>query len=213
MKYPRINNYLVLLVFALLPFSMIKAQDLKIEKLVLNKKEKRTFNKGDSTMTIHIDTLIMRDRSSLQFFGKKDIKLTVGYAEIGNRAFINGVAAQNNATNFDIDINFNKLGSLYIIARGIDAMNGTKTFPNGDGGIVNLTYDSQGIQPQSENRKEKNYLYIDVSAGGRTTNPTSDLSQIYSRIAISPGGLRGLPQGQIYSGSYGKEGKSTIKSK
>lgn len=206
-------NYLVFLFITILSISGLKAQDIKIEKLVLNKKEKKTFSKADSSMVIRIDTLIMRDKSSLQFFDKKDVKLIVGYAEIGNKVSMSGVAAQNNASNFDLDINFQKLGSLYIIARGNDAMNGTKTHPNGDGGVVNLTYDSKGLIPQSENRKGKNYLYVDISAGGRTTNPTSDLSQIYSRIASSPTGLRGLPQGQIYSGSQGKDGKFTIKSK
>ncbi|MFD1770090.1 hypothetical protein [Sphingobacterium suaedae] len=182
-----------------------------IPKLELRKKEKKHFNNRDSSAVIYIDTLIMKDKSSLQFFGKKNVKLIVNYAEIGNRAFISGIGRQNNASNFDIEMHLVKLGSLYVVARGQDAMNGTKTFPNGDGGHVRFAY--SGITPQTSDKKGPNYLYIDVSAGGRTTNPTSDLNQIYSRIATSAPGLRGVPQGQIYSGSPGKDGEIVLKQK
>src|SRR5690606_2050603 len=64
--------------------------DLHITKLVLNKKEKKIFNDRDSSTIVHIDTLIMKDKSSLQFYGKKDVKLFVRYAEIGDKAFISG---------------------------------------------------------------------------------------------------------------------------
>lgn len=188
-------------------------EKLSFSKLELKKKQKKNFNSRDSIIEIQIDTLIMGDNSSLQFYGKKDIKLTVNHAEISNKAFISGRGNENNASNFDIDLKFNKLGSLYILANGQDAMNGTKTYPNGDGGTVYLKYDPEGIIPQQENRKAKNYLHVDVSAGGRMTNPTSDVQQIYSRIAQSSPGLRGLPQGQIYSGSPGKEGKVEISEK
>src|SRR5690606_29895372 len=152
-------------------------------------------------------------KSSLQFYGKKDVKLVVKHAEIGKNAFISGMGGQNNASNFDIDINLQKLGSLYVIARGQDAMNGTKTHPNGDGGTVNFKYDPSGITPQSDEKKQTGYVYIDVSAGGRAINPVTDLNQIYSHIAMSAAGLRGMPQGQVYTGSPGKEGKATITSK
>jgi len=189
------------------------AQEEHIARLELGKKKKKTFNSRDSSAVIYIDTLIMKDRSSLQFYGKKDVKLIVKHAEIGKGAFISGIGGRNNASDFDIDIKLTKLGSLYVIARGQDAMNGTKTDPNGDGGQVSFEYDPSGITPQTEDKKQANYVYIDVSAGGRAINPVSDLNQIYSRIATSAPGLRGLPQGQVYSGSPGKEGKATITSK
>ncbi len=192
--------------------SIAHAQQEHIARLELGKKKKKTFNSRDSSAVIYIDTLIMKDKSSLQFYGKKDIKLVVKHAEIGKGAFISGIGGQNNATEFDIDINLNKLGSLYVIARGQDAMNGTKTDPNGDGGNVSFKYDPNGITPQTADKKQANYVYIDVSAGGRAINPISDLNQIYSRIAMSAPGLRGMPQGQVYSGSPGKEGKVTISS-
>lgn len=186
------------------------AQEEHIARVELGRKQKKTFNSRDSSAVIYIDTLIMKDKSSLQFYGKKDVKLVVKHAEIGKNAFISGIGGQNNASNFDIDINLQKLGSLYVIARGQDAMNGTKTHPNGDGGTVNFKYDPSGITPQSDKKKQKGYVYIDVSAGGRAINPVTDLNQIYSRIAMSAPGLRGMPQGQVYSGSPGKEGKATI---
>ncbi|TJZ54859.1 hypothetical protein FAZ15_15455 [Sphingobacterium olei] len=181
------------------------------DKLVLNKKERKVFSERDSSAVIYIDTLIMKDNSSLQFFGKKDVKLIVKHAEIGNKALISGQAGQNNASDFDITINFQKLGSLYVVARGIDAFNGTKTFPNGDAGTVNISYDNEGISPQTANKKDKNYLFVDVTPGGLRVTPSSEVANIYSRIATSAPGLRGLPQGQIYSGSPGKEGKITIR--
>ncbi len=193
--------------------SIAHAQQEHIARLELGKKKKKTFNSRDSSAVIYIDTLIMKDKSSLQFYGKKDIKLVVKHAEIGKGAFISGIGGQNNASDFDIDINLNKLGSLYVIARGQDAMNGTKTDPNGDGGNVSFKYDPNGITPQTADKKQANYVYIDVSAGGRAINPVSDLNQIYSRIAMSAPGLRGMPQGQVYSGSPGKEGKATVTSK
>ncbi|ERJ59469.1 hypothetical protein [Sphingobacterium paucimobilis] len=204
---------LIAFMIALCSIAIGQTNELRFEKLVLNKKEKKIFNDRDSSTVIYIDTLIMKDRSSLQFYGKKDVKLVVKHAEIGDRAFISGQGAQNNASDFDIDINFAKLGSLYVIARGQDANNGTRTYPNGDAGNVNLVYEPTGITPQTENKKQKNYLFVDVSPGGLHVTPSSEISNIYSRIATSSPGLRGLPQGQIYSGSPGKEGKVTISSR
>lgn len=208
------NQFLLILLFSF-STSLLLAQTANqhIGKLVVGKKEKKIFNDRDSVSIIHIDTLIMKDKSSLQFFGKKNVQIHVAYAEIGDKVLFTGMAGQNNASDFAIDINFQKLGSLFILARGQDAMNGSKTFPNGDGGEIKLSYNAQGIVPQTKDKKAKNYLFTDVTAGGRMTNPSSDLSQIYSRIAISSPGLRGVPQGQIYSGSAGQAGQVEITAK
>lgn len=184
-----------------------------ISKLELGKKKKKTFNSRDSSIVVYIDSLIMKDKSSLQFYGKKEVKLVVKYAEIGKKAYISGIGAQNNASNFQIDMHLAKLGSLYIIASGLDANNGSKTFPNGNGGKVLFEYRSSGIQPQSSNKKAAHYLAIDVSEGGRTATPIADMQRIHSQIAMAAPGLRGLPQGQIYAGSPGEEGKVTIRVK
>ncbi|HMR19440.1 MAG TPA: hypothetical protein PKA53_09095 [Sphingobacterium sp.] len=207
------KNLIIIILSCLLASAVSAQTDIQhIDKIVLKKKKKKVFSSRDSSSIIYIDTLIMADRSSLQFFGKKDVQLHVKYAEIGNQAFISGQSGENNASDFDIQINFQKLGSLYIIARGRDAINGTRTYPNGDAGNVTLVYDTSGIVPQSENRKEENYLAVDVSPGGLHVTPSTDLNNIYSMIRQAPRGLRGIPQGQIYSGSPGREGKVTIKS-
>jgi len=184
-----------------------KAQETQhISKLEIGKKAKKNIDSRDSTVVMHIDTLIMKDNSSLSFYGKKNVKLTIGYAEIGNKATMYGTDGKNNGANFDIHANFQKLGSLYIIAKGDDAFNGTKTFPNGNGGKVKVTLTNGSIKPQTTNKKATNYIYGDVVAGGRAVNANTDLRNIYDRIKSAPTGLRGLPQGQIYSGSPGTEG-------
>lgn len=206
-------KYLLSTILILSSFLSFSQQVEHIGKLELKRKEKKVFNKGDSTIILKIDTLIMKDKSKLEFFGKKDVKIEIGYAEVGKNVIITGQDGKNNATNFAITASFHKLESLFILARGIDAFNGTKTFPNGNGGVVTLSYDSNQIKPQSEDKKAKNYVFIDVQPGGLRVNSNSEISQIYSRISMSSPGLRGMPQGQIYSGSPGKEGKSEIKAK
>lgn len=189
--------------------------ELHFSRIELKRKKKQVFDavSRDSTLVVYVDTLIMKDRSSLQFYGLKNVKLVVKHAEIDDRAFFSGISGENNASSFDIDIHLAKLGSLYVIARGEDAMNGTKTFPNGDGGDVQFVYSTAGIQPQTTNRKDDRYLHVDAAGGGRATNAYADLNRIYTQIRTSGGGLRGVPQGQIYSGSPGRDGKVTIRAK
>lgn len=209
----KIINILTTVFICLTTVSFGQVQQEHISKLELRKKEKKFFNSRDSSAVIYIDTLIMKDKASLQFINKKDVKLVVKYAELGKKVFISGSGAKNNASNFDIDMHIGSLESLYIIAKGQDAINGTKTNDNGDGGNVTFHYASAGITPQSEDKKSKNYIHIDVSPGGRAVNPTTDLNQIYSRIKTAPSGLRGVPQGQIYSGSPGREGSYVLEEK
>ncbi|SEM98531.1 hypothetical protein SAMN05216436_11027 [bacterium A37T11] len=187
-----------------------------IEKLEIAKKKTKSFSGGrDSTLSLTIDTLIMNDRAQLQFFGLKKVTLSVGYAQIGDRVYISGTDGKNNGSHLKIDINFIKLGSLYVLVGGYDANNGTKTFPNGNGGNVQLIYAANGIKPQTVDKKAKNYLLIDTRAGGYRVNPQSDLRNIYSQMRMGSVGrpLGALPQGQIYSGSPGIDGKSSIVSK
>lgn len=203
MKSKYILSFIFCIAFALVG----KAQDVQhFSKLEIGKKAKKNIDSRDSTAVIHIDTLIMKDNSALSFYGKKNVKITVDYAEIGNKATIYGTDGKNNGSNFDMNINFQKLGSLYIIAKGDDAFNGTKTFPNGNGGKVSVTLSPGSIKAQATNKKATNYIYADVVAGGRAVNANTDLRNIYDRIKTAPTGLRGLPQGQIFSGSPGTEG-------
>jgi len=187
-----------------------------ISKLVIGKKKKETFAGRDSTLVLHIDTLVMKDRAQLLFFGKKDVKLTIGHAEIDKRGYIFGTDGKNNGTDFDIDVKFNKLGQLYVLAGGRDANNnGSRTFPNGDGGDVNLVYDSSGIVPQTSDKQAPHYLHLDTRAGGYRVNPQTDLNNIYSLINMRSAGrpLGNLAQGQVYSGSPGRDGKSTVEAR
>lgn len=187
-----------------------------IQKLEVGKKKKKTFSvrQQDSTLILKIDTLILNDKASLEFFGKKRVDLQVKYAEIPKQAYIIGTDSKNNGSDMNIAIHFGKLGSLYVLAGGRDANNGSRTFPNGNGGKVTLRYDKSGIIPQLENKDQTAYLRIDTKAGGYRVNPQSELYNIYTQIGMgirSGGGrLGGVPQGQIYSGSPGRDGKSEV---
>jgi len=217
MKTSKILVFLGVVLFSFL--NVTQAQEktegevIHLNKLVIEKNKKHSFQGRDSVVTVYIDTLIMKDKASLQFFAKKEVNLIVKNADIAKEAVIYGQGLQNNGTNFDIAVNFDKLGSLYVIARGQNAMNGTRTFPNGDGGNVTLVYESTGFEPQTTDKKGKHYIHIDNTEGGLNVTPSTELANIYSRVAMSAPGLRGVPQGQIYSGSPGKKGTVVIKAK
>ncbi len=187
-------------------------ETVHLPKLEVKNRDNEVFSKGDSALVVHIDTLVMGNRSSIRFVGKKDVKLMVKHAFIGSRASIFGNDGKNNGTNFDIDIRLEELGSLFVLAGGMDANNGFRTHPNGNGGNVTFHYAQDGIVPQTENRRKEHYLAIDTRAGGYRNNPQSEIRSIYGRINPSIVGrpLSGLPQGTIYSGSPGKDGKTVI---
>lgn len=197
-------------------FAQEKANTVHISRLELKRKGKEVFSGKDSTLIVHIDTLIMEDRSQLLFYGKKEVKLSANHVEIGKRAYIFGTDGKNNGTDFAINMRFEKLGTLYVLAGGHDASNnGSRTYPNGDGGDVNFSYDPTGIAPQTDDKKSPHFLQIDTRAGGYRVNPQTDLRNIYSMINLgSPGRpLGNLAQGTVYSGSPGRDGKSVIKAK
>lgn len=192
------------------------ADTIHIAKLEIGRNKKEVFNSRDSSLVVHIDTLVMKDKSQLVFFGKKDVQLRVDHALIEKRGYIFGTDGKNNGTDFGIDMRFEKLGALFVLAGGQDAKNnGSRTFPNGDGGDVMFTYDKGGITPQTDNRKADHYLQIDTRAGGYRVNPQSDLRNIYSMINRGTVGrpLGSLSQGMVYSGSPGKDGKTTLEAR
>lgn len=184
-----------------------------ISTLVIDKKGKEVFAGRDSTLTLHIDTLIMHDRAQLMFLGKKQVTLTADYVEMPKRAYIFGTDGKNNGADFDIDMRFNVLGALYVLAGGQDALNnGSRTHPNGDGGTVNFVYRKTGITPQTEDRKAPHYLRIDTRAGGYSGTPQHELRNIYGLIRSGSAGrpLGRLSQGTVYSGSPGTDGESHV---
>src|SRR5690606_40460806 len=68
--------------------------------------------------------------------------------------------------------------------------------------------DLDGIAPQQESSKEDHYLEIATKGGGLVGNAKADIDNIFSRIGSGGRPLGQLPQGQIYSGSPGKDGRS-----
>jgi len=205
----------ILLVAFLAGNATIASQDSvkHLTKLEVDAKKKEVFAGRDSVLQLRIDTLIMHDRSQLVFLGKKKVTLTADHVQIGKRAYIFGTDGKNNGTDFDIDFHFEKLGALYVLAGGQDANNnGTRTFPNGDGGNVNFIYQKAGITPQTENRKAPHYIRIDTRAGGYRGTPHNELRNIYGLINSGPVGrpLGRLSQGTVYSGSPGADGTSSI---
>ena len=148
--------------------------------------------------------------------GKKQVQLTADHVEIGKKAYIYGTDGKNNGSDFDIDMKLDKLGALYILAGGLDALNnGARTYPNGNGGTINFSYRKTGISPQTDNRKAAHYLHMDTRAGGYGNTPQQELRNIYELVGSGPQGrpLGRLSQGTVYSGSPGTDGKSHIEAK
>lgn len=199
---------------SLLSFSLAKAQSESpsyIQKLEIKKKKNKVFSNRDSIVDLTIDTLIMGDRAQLVFYGKKKVNLVVKHAVIGKRAFLMGTDGKNNGSDLNLIIRFEELGQLTVSAAGLDAFNGTKTFPNGNGGTVHIQYLEDGIPPQSENKEKPHYLSVLVHPGGERVDARREIGNILSRINTSSGRpLGNLPQGQVYSGSPGTAGKFTI---
>lgn len=184
----------------------------RITKLVIDARDSHSFAGNDSSGNVIIDTLIMKDRSRLLLYNKKKFSLTIMNAFIGKRCVIAGTDGKNNGTNLNLAVNFEELETLTINVSGLDANNGTRTFPNGNGGKLNFEYLDSGIKPQFKDRKKNNYVALNTRAGGYRVTPQSDLYGIFSRIGGGRGRPLGqLPQGQIYSGSIGRDGKTDIK--
>lgn len=183
---------------------------LQMGTLHLDRKDKKSFSVRDSSLVIRIDTLIMKDRSQLIFYGKKNVELHIQYGEFGKDALITGTDGKNNGTDMTIYAGIGKLDNLIVDAGGRDAFNGTKTHPNGDGGHVEFYYLSSGLTPQQESPKQPRHLLINVRAGGHRVNPQSEVGNILSRIGSGNRPLGRLPQGQVYSGSPGKDGEAKL---
>lgn len=193
--------------------STIVADTLRFGKLEVKKGKKQVFDERgskDSAIVVLIDTLILRDRASLQFFGKKQVKLVAKHAEIGKNAYISGRGAENNASHMDLSLKFAKLGSLAILAEGYDANNGFRTHPNGDGGNVTLRYDQLGVVPQQNNKNAPYYLQIVANGGGSMVNASADVQRIMDQIQRYGVRMSGIPSGRVYSGSPGRDGKVEV---
>lgn len=181
--------------------------------LIIKKGNKFVFDRpdSDSTLYLKLDTLILEDKASLEFYGYKDVTLDIGHSIIGKRALIKGSFKENHAAHISLKTRFDKLESLHILAAGQDANNGFRTHDNGNGGNVEVHYSFAGIEPQTTKKRQKHFLDIQNQGGGKFINPTVEVGRVLSNIHSTNGRIVGLPQGQVYSGSPGKDGKTIIK--
>ncbi|MBE7179279.1 MAG: hypothetical protein INR69_22950 [Mucilaginibacter polytrichastri] len=203
---------LLLLMFFCIDASAQETPVKKIGKISIGKRKTYTFNR-DSVVNLSIDTLIMEDKSTLEFLSAKTASITIGHAIIGKQCIITGTDGKNNGTRFNIKADFDKLESLFIVSRGQDYYS-RPAFGNGNGGDVKLKYASGGAKVQTTDKKSPGYLSIVNTGGGKAVTPQSDLYVIRSRIAMGSGNigrpLTNLPQGRVYDGSMGTDGKTSI---
>ncbi|HEX8376547.1 MAG TPA: hypothetical protein VF602_01930 [Pedobacter sp.] len=190
-----------------LPFLSIgqpQSTPIRISKIEIDSKKSFYFKEGDSIASIVIDSLIMKDKSQLHFFGKKKVNLIINYAEIGKNVFISGSDNKNNGTELNLSVNLKQLNSLFIDVSGKDARSANRRFDNGNGGMVAINYLAAGIKPQTTDKKRSGYLAINNRGGGATVNPQNDVSVLLGQIRNGSGRPLGqLPNGRIYSGNVG----------
>lgn len=184
----------------------------KIDKLSLKKRQKYTFQGRDSLATIVIDTLVMGDRASIAFPGKKALNLIIKYASIGQGCVFIGDDGKNNGTNLTLSANFARLKSLAIEVPGLDAKMSNRKYDNGDGGKVEINYLAGGVKPQMADPAKEGYIEVNTRAGGYLTNAQTDLYAVYSRLNSGVPGrpLSQLPNGRVFSGGLGRAGKADL---
>lgn len=187
-------------------------QAIAVNKLVIDSKKTFNFIQGDSTTSVVIDTLVMNDKSKLFFTNKKNVNLVIKHALIGKNCVIAGNDSKNNGTNLKLVVNFERLGSLFILVQGEDAKLSNRNFDNGNGGNVELSYLRTGKMPQTANKNKSGYVAIENRAGGYSVNAQTDIATIMDQVRRgSPGRpLSQLPNGRVYSGSIGRDGTVTI---
>jgi len=202
--------YLTLLL-PLTSIGQLISNPLKIDKLIIDSKKSYAVTEGDSIASIVIDTLIMKDKSKLSFVSKKKVNLVVKHAIVGKNVVISGSDSKNNGTDLNLSVNFVQLRSLYIDVSGEDARTSNRHYDNGNGGHVILSYLSSGQRPQIADKKAENFVSIRNRAGGYAVNPQTDIAILLGQIRSGSGRPLGqLPNGRIYSGGIGRDGKITI---
>lgn len=203
------TKYLLLWCFVWLAIPMYAQEH--IPRLELSAKEKLVFSGKDSIIHLKIDTLIMKDRSVLNFFNKKQVILEIGYAEIGEKVKWIGQDGKNNGSNFDVTIHLAKMGNLYVDAGGLKATRGRNALPHGNGGHIQVSYSKTGIAPQISDRKAPHYFRANVIGGDNVADSRSEIQMLQSQIGTGQMALAGLPQGRIYSGTPGNNGTVSLK--
>lgn len=194
----------------------IQAQEMTIGKLELKKNQVYMIRQGDSAFHLSIDTLIMHRGSRIIAAGKKDLVLTVAFASIDSRCSIAGDDGHNNGTNIDLRINFQDLGNLVINTQGKNFRQGNRNQAIGRGGNVTVHYLHAGLTPQTTSPGHDRYLKVMAEGGKGSADPNSDLYVINSAIRSGSGiagrPLSNLPQGTVFQGSDGTDGKVHLES-
>lgn len=197
----------------MLASSECRAQDLHLSNLELGKRETYYIRKGDSSMKLTIDTLIMHKGAKIIAAGKKEVVLTVGAAYIDSRSTLSGDDGRGNGTNFDLRINFKQLKSLYINTQGKNFREGNRSNIIGHGGNVTIHYLNTGIKPQTGTSSAPAYIAVSAEGGKGSVSPYTDMEIIRSQIrsGSAPGRpLGSLPNGTVYQGSDGNSGKVSL---
>ncbi len=188
-----------------------QGQETRLGKLELKKNEVYTIRQRDSDIHLRIDTLIMHRGSKIIAAGKKNMVLTAGFASIDTRCSIAGDDGHNNGTNIDLRINFQDLGNLTINTQGKNFRQGNRSHAIGSGGNVTVHYLNAGLAPQTTSAGHDRYLKVMAEGGKGSVDPNSDMYVITSAIRSGSGiagrPLSNLPQGTVFQGSDGPDGK------
>jgi hypothetical protein len=202
------TNYLIALGFAVLTIHSVNAQSL-----IIPAKGKHII-KDKAVNELWLDSLVLNKKSSLEIQGKKDFTIYANHIILADKTFITAHDEKNNGTNLKLSGKFIKIGKTVIDVSGRTYEIGNKTEANGNGGKLMIEYQQDGLQPQSVNSKEKNYIETLANGASTSTNPYVDIQNLWYRVAIGSGIGRspmGLPQGKVYDASEGKDGEIEIK--
>lgn len=208
---------LYLILAALFPPFVSVAQTssgpIKISKLVIDSRKSFGLIAGDSVAAFIIDTLIMKDKAKLFLVNKKQASLVIHHAVIGKDCLVEGNDGKNNGTNLHLAANFVQLRSLSIDVSGEDARMANRHYDNGNGGQVVVSYLASGKKPQTSDKRQSQYLAISNKGGGHLVNPQGDIRVLMDQLRNGYPGrpLAQLPQGRVYSGGIGADGKATVK--
>ncbi|WP_026904926.1 hypothetical protein [Pedobacter glucosidilyticus] len=201
-------NYLITLGFCILLLNSVNAQSL-----IIPAKGKHII-KDKAINELRLDSLVLNKKSSLEIQGKKDFTIYANHIILADKTFITAHDGKNNGTNLKLSGKFIKIGKTVIDVSGRTYEVGNKTEANGNGGNLLIQYNQDGLIPQSDNNKEKNYIETLAKGASTSTNPYVDVQNLWYRVALGSGMGRspmGLPQGKVYDASEGSQGNIEIK--
>jgi hypothetical protein len=168
----------------------------------------------DSTVKeLILDSLVLNKKSSLIIKNSKDFVIKAKHIVLEDKTSISAHDGKNNGTNLKINGKFVKIGKSVIDVSGLNYVFGDEKYSNGNGGNVEIKYDPNGLKPQSEKTKEKNYVEVLYNGASSSVNPQTEIQNIWYRIGESSRSgraLSGLPRGKIFDAGVGKNGSLNI---